>query len=127
MKDELEKNLSETFILLYKETNYLAVGDGWYDIIYELSEVLEKEIIKLLIQNPDATKPVIRQVKEKFGGLRWYMDGTNQVMRDAIRKAEEKSYKTCEECGAPGTRRNGGWILTLCDDCNSKGKDDDII
>jgi len=29
--------------------------------------------------------------------------------------AEAWADASCEECGAPGTQRNGGWIRTLCD------------
>ena len=25
------------------------------------------------------------------------------------------AYDTCEDCGHPGTQRDGGWIRTLCD------------
>jgi hypothetical protein len=26
------------------------------------------------------------------------------------------SAVTCEECGAPGKRRGGGWVYTACDE-----------
>jgi len=29
--------------------------------------------------------------------------------------AEAMSEVTCEQCGAPGEERGGGWIVTLCD------------
>jgi hypothetical protein len=32
-----------------------------------------------------------------------------------VRSAEEESARTCMVCGAPGTIRQGGWVLTLCD------------
>ena len=32
-----------------------------------------------------------------------------------VRMAEAWADASCEECGAPGERRNGGWIKTLCD------------
>jgi hypothetical protein len=33
-----------------------------------------------------------------------------------ITMAESMSAILCEECGAPGERRHGGWIRTLCDE-----------
>lgn len=68
--------------------------------------------------------PRVLQVKEKFSGLRYYMSGETKQMTEWISKAEAKSYKTCERCGQPGSRRSGGWILTLCDECDRKRKEE---
>ena len=88
-------------------------GDGWFDLIKELSENLEPLGV------------VAEQVKEKFGTLRFYVGGVpteiaDQVW-DAIEEAEQKSETTCELCGAPGELRGTGWVSTLCDSCNDKG------
>jgi hypothetical protein len=62
--------------------------------------------------------PKASQIKEKFGGLRFYMTcGTDEIF-DLVEEAEELSYKICEECGKPGKERDGGWIHTHCDDCH---------
>jgi len=62
--------------------------------------------------------PCASQVKEKFGGLRFYMTSATNEMYDLISKAENKASETCEACGQPGEERNGGWVLTLCDECH---------
>ena len=85
----------------------LAVGDGWYNIIDELSEKLE------------ALGCVAVQVKEKFGGLRFYLGNYPEGAHELITEAEEKSYKTCERCGKPGSPKGGGWVKTLCDECRN--------
>ena len=85
-------------------------GDGWYDIIDELSAKLEK------------LGCVADQVKEKFGGLRFYYHPWTDESRRAVEKAEKKSWETCEECGNPGEVRGGSWIKVLCDECNRKRK-----
>lgn len=56
------------------------------------------------------------QVKEKFGGLRFYVDGGDDYTRGLIAMAEDMSFRICEVCGKPGQLRQGGWILTLCDE-----------
>lgn len=56
------------------------------------------------------------QVKEKFGTLRFYYDGGDSVINGMVRMAESMSATTCEECGAAGKQRSGGWIRTLCDE-----------
>ena len=55
------------------------------------------------------------QVKEKFGGLRFYTNGYDGEVSGMIRMAESMSYRTCEVCGSPGRSNNYGWISTLCD------------
>jgi len=61
--------------------------------------------------------PKAAQVKEKFGGLRFYMTYYVKELEKLISEAEEETYKICECCGEPGRERDGGWILTLCNKC----------
>jgi hypothetical protein len=65
--------------------------------------------------------PVVQQVqahqiKEKFGGLRFYYGGGDSDIYAMVRMAEYMSFRMCEACGAPGKLRGGGWISTLCDE-----------
>ena len=130
MKKELDAKLVKDFPLLYADRHKsaqetcmfwgLAVGDGWEPLIRELSEKLEPLIGKWILENLDRKEfpPRAAQVKEKFGTLRFYMNGyCGEEIRKAIREAEEKSCVTCEDCGDPGTSRSGGWYRTLCDEC----------
>lgn len=80
-------------------------GDGWFDLLRELSEKLEPLGVKAM------------QVKEKMGTLRFYLSGGTDEAYDLIDKAEAKSEVTCEVCGEPGTLREGGWLKVRCDDC----------
>jgi hypothetical protein len=66
---------------------------------------------------PDAVcQVVVDQVKEKFGTLRFYYSGGDERIDGMVRMAESMSGLTCEECGAPGKSRGGGWVRTLCDE-----------
>jgi RNA polymerase-binding transcription factor DksA len=62
------------------------------------------------------------QVKEKFGGLRFYIGGAEKEIHDRITKAEAESYHVCEVCGEPGKLRQTGWVLTLCAPCYKEHK-----
>jgi hypothetical protein len=75
-------------------------------------EVERKRLAKA--QAAQAT-PIAVQVKEKFGTLRFYVQGANEQTYHYIEFAEALSARTCEECGAPGRTRGGGWVRTLCD------------
>lgn len=59
--------------------------------------------------------PVASQVKEKFGGLRFYVNSATDNQYALISFAESMSYRTCETCGAPGKTYTDGWHTTLCD------------
>lgn len=82
---------------------------GWYPILVQL----DKDIAAL---HPDYE---VYQVKEKFGGLRYYIGGTPQEVTVEVHKliseAESLSLVTCELCGEPGTLRDQRWVRTLCD------------
>lgn len=55
-------------------------------------------------------------VKEKFGILRFYMQGSLPEIEEAVNAAAEESSRTCEVCGDAGVLRDdGGWLATACD------------
>jgi hypothetical protein len=57
----------------------------------------------------------IEQIKEKFGGLRFYYSGGDDTIGGMVTMAEVWASHSCETCGNKGEKRNGGWIRTLCD------------
>jgi hypothetical protein len=84
---------------------YIGVGEGWYPLLFELDERLS-EI------DPDYR---IAQIKEKFGGLRYYIESKRyDKAQEIVDEIEDRSYTICEITGKPGrpTRKNG-WIKTL--------------
>jgi hypothetical protein len=71
-----------------------------------------------LIARCQAEGVPIHQVKEKFGGLRFYVGGGSPELEQAIEEAETLSYKTCEDCGTTeGVETKGEWIRSLCSGC----------
>jgi hypothetical protein len=57
----------------------------------------------------------VEQIKEKFGGLRFYYQGGDDYISGMVTMAESWAGRTCETCGEKGDHRTGGWIRTLCD------------
>ena len=87
-------------------------GDGWYDLIYKLCEDIQEHCNKKGLQ----TEAV--QVKEKYGGLCFYVSSADDYIFKLISKAENKSYKICETCGSKdGVTQTNGWVITLCSKC----------
>ena len=88
------------------DSGFFCVGNGWFPIIKSLIE----DLIKL------GWDKETTQVKEKFGGLRFYINSGSDEIHQRILQAEKESYETCEECGKLGElRKDIGWYLTLCD------------
>ena len=63
----------------------------------------------------------ICQIKEKFGGLRWYDNGFPtegyEEYKEWLDKYEELSFKTCIDCGKPAKYFTRGWITPISEDC----------
>jgi len=76
----------------------------------------EVEGRRLKMIDAEKTVPTAVQVKEKFGTLRFYIDGGTDAHYNYIRFAESMSAVTCETCGAPGKIRGHGWYYTACDE-----------
>jgi hypothetical protein len=126
--EEFNSHLIKEFPLMFPELVEISVSPGWRTIILELCEVTQSYITwrnssrKLLLEdNPynhsipeEVSQVKVGQIKEKFGGLRFYFDGGDRYVAGAVRMAEAWASQICEQCGAPGTRRTGGWIQTLC-------------
>jgi len=96
-----------------------SVGPGWCVMVHPLLILADKYGL------------TVDQVKEKFGGLRFYWSGDVEQKEDEngnksqdlrkwfdemVKGAEGLSTHICEECGMPGKNGNHGsnWIRTLC-------------
>ena len=87
------------------DCGFFSIGKGWYQIVKDLIE----DLIEL-----GWDKQVV-QVKEKFGGLRFYINDGSREIHDRISEAEKLSHETCEICGEQGEMRTDiGWYSTLC-------------
>lgn len=91
------------------------IHDGWLWLVAQL----HTDLIKI---DPDYR---IDQVKEKFGGLRYYVtlscdkEKSDQCY-ELISKAEKDSFTICETCGLPGKELDTGWLLTTCERCKKE-------
>ena len=79
-----------------------------------LAEIVAGDFREVPESIPQVT---LDQVKEKYGTLRFYYSGGDDVIDGMVRMAESMTEVTCEECGNVGERRGGGWIHTFCTPC----------
>jgi hypothetical protein len=81
-------------------------GPGWYRIVLDLDRRIAE------------VSPAARyaQIKEKFGGLRVYLDEHDAETKALSEHAEWIAVRTCEACGMPGMlRKDRAYVQTLCD------------
>jgi hypothetical protein len=128
MKEELDKQLCEKYPKIFanrhgspQETCMcwgIATGDGWYGLIDRLCANLQWNTDKNnFVKDGVERYPqvVAAQVKEKFGGLRFYVESATSEQYAVISFAESLSEHVCDVCGHPGTSGGDGWISTRCD------------
>jgi hypothetical protein len=109
--EEFSKRMEETYPKMFAEPyGGFAVGAGWWPIIESLCENIQYHT-DWWNKNRQV---VVEQIKEKFGGLRFYYTGGDDQISGMVRMAEECAAHSCETCGAPGTSGGRGWIKTLC-------------
>lgn len=146
----LKKKYSPLYTAI--DTYGFCVGDGWFDIINHLSEILcadwlaaqhEYNRLKANVgkgkygsavpdeKDPAITEadvmgaqqrmdekyhavPIAAQIKEKFGGLRFYVDNATTEQYSFIEMAEFMSMNTCEMCGGRGKIGGRFWLKCLC-------------
>lgn len=96
---------------------------GWYELIDNLCNCIQS-----YVDNNKTTQVTVEQIKEKFGTLRFYASGGDQLVHGMIWFAESLSENICEKCGKRGKlRMDLHWYKTLCDKCYNKYKKSSCI
>jgi hypothetical protein len=110
VNEENTKKLVEAFPTVFHTDFHFECDDGWYELIYECAEAL---------QDLRGAPVEAKQVKEKLGTLRFYVDGSEGNYRGAHAITgfyEGQSAYRCEVCGSIDGRlaSDGGWLKTVC-------------
>ena len=114
--DVFEKQMTAKYPAIFSQPyGDFAVGKGWWPILESLCANIQSHIDWKAKQGQFVPQVVVEQIKEKFGGLRFYYNGGDNTVDGMVRMAESWAGKSCETCGSPGKQRQGGWIRTLCD------------
>lgn len=80
------------------------IPPGWHSLVQPLIDRCAQEGV------------LIQKVKQKHGGLRFYVGTCSDETHALIQTAQRKSFQICEECGNPATlRHDRDYIRTLCD------------
>jgi hypothetical protein len=139
--------LAERFPRLFRGQQPRVGSDlpqGWTDIANRLFADLDA-----MMDNVEAKKFAVIQIKEKFAGLRVYWElGKEKTMvidtissgsaqrldkppekrpalfnriKARVAQASQEAAQTCQRCGNGGASAGGsGWIVTLCQTCRAQ-------
>lgn len=102
---------------------YYECGDGWIPLIEEAKTIIAKYNQKLKEEDLDTEPLEFIQIKEKWGGLRIYLNYYVPEVAEQIHELESKSLHICEHCGTNNNVKRDwthGWIMTLCDKCREE-------
>jgi hypothetical protein len=94
----------------------IECNSGWFfmiEILLSWADEWNKTV-------PEEQKIVVKQIKEKYGTLRFYFIGGNDKFRGMVEMAEILSGCICEICGNPGSKNVSGYITTQCISCRTK-------
>lgn len=146
MRKELQDKLFEKYPLIFRDRTKsmqetcmcwgITTGDGWYTLLDKLCASLQWSTDK-----NSYPQVIADQVKEKFGGLRFYYHTEETEKSKAYADSEigkryprnldyldgmidfacSMSYHICEECGNPGKCNKYGWISCRCKKCRNAG------
>jgi len=99
---------------------------GWNTVVWKLCDRLES----LGCEEPDVFQ--VAQVKEKFGGLRFYYGFDKEVdnetrasARTYVEFSESMSFYVCQTCGTTIDvcfTSDNAWYNTRCTPCRSQSK-----
>ena len=131
MNEKNDKYLCEKYPLIFKDRMLaddrqtlmcygFCHGDGWLNILDTLCDGIQTYCDQKKAEGYPDFQIVAVQVKEKFGALRFYVNGGDDYIYKLISEAESKSQETCEGCGSPGKLQTSGWWTTICEACSSK-------
>jgi len=149
-EEEFDKYMCKTYPIMFKERNLpknqtcmcwgLNIGKGWQWILADLCEKLE------FISGKSGINVVFKQIKEKFGGARFYYGYETEkgksksknspsdvkywgdIIENTISHSEELCDYYCAECGEQKDDiiTLGGWCYDTCEKCLEKKREDGI-
>jgi hypothetical protein len=102
--------------------NWHGVPKGWLPIIDKLCGSMQNYIDNHVTYTKDGvvkpTQVTCSQIKEKFGGLRFYTNGHDDVIEGMITMAEYLCDRTCQDCGSEeDLGLTKGWVSVICRTC----------
>ena len=113
--EAFETRMKEKYPKMFsKPYGGVTVGEGWWPILQALCSNIQHYLNWKNRESEVVPQVVVAQIKEKFGGLRFYYDGGDDRVTGMVSMAESWADKSCETCGAPGTSGGKSWIKTLC-------------
>lgn len=96
--------------------------EGWIPVVDKLcgsiQDYIDNTIVYKASEEIRPNQITCSQMKEKFGGLRFYTNGHDDIVDGMIRMAEYMCDNACQDCGSEQDLGiTSGWITVLCRSC----------
>jgi len=130
MSDNIKK-LAKKHPLVFatvSKSSHSDLPNGWVNLVDELCSKLTPLLVESYANYPlneedNMIGIIIDQIKEKFGGLRFYCSFLTEdadlwsKATNIINEYENRSYSVCQVTGQPGTQCSvGRHVITLCEE-----------
>jgi len=129
MDEEMTKRLRARGCMAMCES--FDCGPGWFTLLDELAYQIDAHVttrrnfrahqLRQKRKHPNDIEPIeyvqklsVSYVKEKFGGLRIFYIGGDEITDKLIQLVEALSERTCDVCGAPGKVSGQRWLAARC-------------
>jgi len=127
LKRELQDKLFKNYPKLFKQKDDdktvtcmcwgCECGDGWYWLLDQLCDCIQS-YLDSNAKHLNLEQIEVVQIKEKFGGLRFYTSYHIDTVEGMIWFAEQMSLNICEICGSTkDVTQSEGWVNTRCKKC----------
>ena len=112
MNQDLQDKLIEKYPEQFKNLKWIEIDDGWYDLLDRLCYLIKNELDHKARINEPLKDFGWQQIKEKFGGMRIYVDYNLPANLD-IFKSDNEEDEDKDTVSLRGT--DTGIILTIND------------
>lgn len=104
------------------QCNWLDLPKGWIPVVDKLCGSIQSYIdntVRYTKEGPKGPEQITCvQMKEKFGGLRFYTNGHDDKIDGMITMAEYMCSNTCQICGSEQDLGvTSHWVSVLCRTC----------
>ena len=138
MNEEFEKTIYSRYPKLFKNVTQpdrpmdffwgCEHEAGWFNIVDSLCKKIVRHIDWKHRDTPEDERPypVVQQVKEKFGTLRFYIEGGDEEVFGMIKMAECMSRNVCEITGDIGSSTTPPMWAIRSPECQEKPTEDQM-
>jgi hypothetical protein len=113
LSKHLDESYKEYVLDIFDQCFDYSPLNAWNSAIADLIKLMESRSKWI-----DDVDYKVKQVKVKFGSLRFYVEGGDDYLYGAIAMLEKQTNKLCPHCGSYNKEKiDSGRYIKKCEDC----------